>query len=687
MDAWFSKGRPALFEALTTICQQIDQDLTKELQQVASNEGGLKQGATSAHAQPVHTAHTRHSASPDPASRAGVPVATGHPTEQAANGIDENAGDSHDEDTKHWQSEYTRLNHKYNALAENFKKAKEALQKRRHERDQWIQHAKFLERKIQEAGTEHGIHILGQSVQEPGVLPQQNGEGEQRPTRSLSSDHEDLPGGTHARAAPVDGGGSEARLASYPADSEPSIKSEEPVLPVLPAQDSAPVKVKEEPSSDGAVFVEERALKKRRLSSHAEDLSNHRRVKVEHSDHGSSPPVALQGFNFEGSDSIDLGDQSPAISTPRRQQQRGPLSEHEGQPTGTGTTRPTATPDVATNLSNGYVHASAVTPTSVGVQRPQKQPPVPSSGKSHRRELDRGIAVLAEDGAAYGQPAQNSPSVVKAKNPATKSRLDTLLNTRYTEDQGKLDRPSPRGRQAPTNTHNALAMPKPRDLPFERNAKPSSERPDVPAPATPRPPLADTTNTVLNRAQSTANKKKTRSTLRNKPVSELKLDDFKVNPSLNDGHDFAFSEVVRNKDDRACLPGCVDMHCCGKEFRALALSQRPNPPLTPTQRQEEQKLLEDYLGDYCYRLAMMSKEERAELWVEAKMRELANKYGRHRHRFSRMRSPPGFWNADFPSTQELEDNRAEAGKRERQTVQERHREAMRPGGRWLFRDE
>ncbi|ODA80697.1 hypothetical protein RJ55_03656 [Drechmeria coniospora] len=161
----------------------------------------------------------------------------------------------------------------------------------------------------------------------------------------------------------------------------------------------------------------------------------------------------------------------------------------------------------------------------------------------------------------------------------------------------------------------------------------------------------------------------------------------RINPMVNDGYDFAYSEVVRNKDDRACLPGCKDMHCCGRQFRALAMSQRPNPPLTSAQRIEERKLLEEYLGDSAFRLAMMNKDEREELWVEAKAQELANKYGKHKHRFSRMQSPPGFWDADFPSTQELEAERAEASKRERQAISERRREAMRPGGRWLFKDE
>lgn len=102
---------------------------------------------------------------------------------------------------------------------------------------------------------------------------------------------------------------------------------------------------------------------------------------------------------------------------------------------------------------------------------------------------------------------------------------------------------------------------------------------------------------------------------------------------------------------------------------------------------EEHQLLEVYLGYDAYRLASMSREKRAELWIEAKTQELENKYGKHRHRFSRMQSPPGFWNADFPSTQELHEDRAEAAKREREAVAERHCEAMRPNGRWLFRDE
>lgn len=591
------------------------------------------------------------------------------------------------EDEKDWQSEYTRLSQKYTALSENFKKAKEALHKRRHERDQWIQHARLLERKIQEAEREHEIRILDQNIENPRISPQQNGEEEQRLARGSVSTPEPrvVPTGPDSSAPTTDAPAASAKSAGSRTASDSSRKSEEPTLPALPDPNQATtVKIKEEPSSGRAIFVEERSLRKRKFNDHDEDEPNQRRVKTEPSDHSSSPLVARQGFDFPASDSIDLGDQVPAISTPRRYQEREFPVNHGNRPICADSTTTRPIPEAIT--AHSYAHSSGLTPVSLNSQPPQKQTPTYSLGKPIKKGLGRGIAVLAEDGALYDKPAHDSPSTSKAKPSAAKNRLNALLNTTYVEDDGKINRPSPRGRQTPTNTHGGLAMPKPRDLPFDRNGRPIIERPEASVSTTPRPPLADATNTAHSKAKS-AHGKKTRGLLRNKPISELKLDDFKINPSLNDGHDYAFSEVVRDKDGRACLAGCVDMHCCGKEFRALALSQRPNPPLTPEQRQEEQRLLEEYLGDYCYRLATMSKEERAEVWVEAKMRELANKYGRHRHRFSRMRSPPGFWNADFPSTQELETNRVEAAKRERQTIQERYREAMRSDGRWLFRDE
>jgi hypothetical protein len=322
---------------------------------------------------------------------------------------------------------------------------------------------------------------------------------------------------------------------------------------------------------------------------------------------------------------------------------------------------------------------SALTPLSVNLRQ------IRSGGdKPFRRALnkqrDSGIASLAEDGEHYRNHENHTP--IRSGTmiyPPTKNRLDELLNSPAASEQAVLTPTARSNRMGKATPTEGLHIPVRRELPFDKSGRPVAKQ---------QPAAGSTTMAMASNACRAASPpKKQQSTLRRKPISELRLEDFKINPSANEGHDFAFADVVRDKADRACLPGCTDMHCCGKEFRALALSQRPNPPLTAAQRQEEQKLLESYLGDYAYRLATMDKEERSELWVEAKTQELANKYGKHRHRYSRMRSPPGFWNADFPSTQELEENRQEAAERQRKSIQERHREAMRPGGRWIFRDE
>ena len=99
------------------------------------------------------------------------------------------------------------------------------------------------------------------------------------------------------------------------------------------------------------------------------------------------------------------------------------------------------------------------------------------------------------------------------------------------------------------------------------------------------------------------------------------------------------------------------------------------------------ELVERFLGDDAHRLRGMSREEKEDLWVEAKVRDLANRFGRHKHRYTRRPSPPGFWNPDMPSTQELAREREETDRAVRKQVEERYRDALRGNGRWLFRDE
>lgn len=173
------------------------------------------------------------------------------------------------------------------------------------------------------------------------------------------------------------------------------------------------------------------------------------------------------------------------------------------------------------------------------------------------------------------------------------------------------------------------------------------------------------------------------SRLRDKPLQELRTSDFKPNPVYNNGYTYAFSEAVRKRGDRLCLPGCTNEQCCGSHFRRLAEA------LAPLLSAEEEALLEDYLGD-AYNTVMstqMSSDERAELILQARTKKIAKDSGKHRETYERRRTPPGFWRVDFPSTQSQEMDRGRAKELEVKAVQERWLEAHKKGGRWMFRDE
>jgi hypothetical protein len=175
--------------------------------------------------------------------------------------------------------------------------------------------------------------------------------------------------------------------------------------------------------------------------------------------------------------------------------------------------------------------------------------------------------------------------------------------------------------------------------------------------------------------------------LRARPLRFLGLEHFKINPSFNHGSDYAFTDVVRGRELRKCLPGCTKPECCGNKFRKFVEFAREHEEPTLSQEEQDARLLREYLGDNESQLQNMTEVEKEELLIQARTRDLANKASKHRHAYERRRSPPGFWRSDFPSTQELQTDRQEAANRERELVQQRYEEAMRPGGRWLFRDE
>ena len=187
---------------------------------------------------------------------------------------------------------------------------------------------------------------------------------------------------------------------------------------------------------------------------------------------------------------------------------------------------------------------------------------------------------------------------------------------------------------------------------------------------------------------------------RSRPLRRLDLGHFKVNPGANAGIDYAYRDVVKGREQRKCLPGCIRPGCCGSKFRVLAgtlpeLSARDNQFLATDRTdgrsswQTDDDLLSAFLGpDSEERVRTLTPMARENLLLEAKTKIVADRYGKmHRHAHERPQSPPGFWRTEMPGTQEEAIHRLNAKSREREEVERRYREACKEDGRWMFADE
>ncbi|KAE8385163.1 peroxisomal membrane protein-domain-containing protein [Aspergillus alliaceus] len=140
---------------------------------------------------------------------------------------------------------------------------------------------------------------------------------------------------------------------------------------------------------------------------------------------------------------------------------------------------------------------------------------------------------------------------------------------------------------------------------------------------------------------------------RARPLHRLELSHFRINPDCNEGLEYAFDAVVRNRDKRKCIRGCTRPECCGEKFLAMARlgGLRTDPTVSS---HEEQRILEEYLGEEIYLLEELTGKGRQDLLTEAKARLIADRFGKHRNHHQRPATPPGFWRTDMPNTQELE---------------------------------
>ncbi|KAI1345080.1 DNA repair protein endonuclease SAE2/CtIP C-terminus-domain-containing protein [Xylariaceae sp. FL0016] len=487
-----------------------------------------------------------------------------------------------------------------------------------------------------------------------------------------------------------------------------------PLPPMLPDRGTSTSQtlVKTEHSSDIPVVVSERCIRKRKHAEGGMDESpTATRIKTERS------PKRLardECRRFAPEESIDLDAEARRVQTPRK------------------SNRFQQTPEADKSLSvSSRVRDEPIDPTRCrphsrssdkfqGLPRPDK-----CSGSAHVRErataglfgprADRSSALrpidpndLPQRNSRLNDKSKRATSLEQglaslAENSDEDNRPRLTINPIGQPNAGKLlhdllnsTLPSPDGspRQASTQTKGQTAsdspqfqIPRKRELPFnkEGNRAPRDAFQVFDSSVAINKKRTPTAMHPRNLTDSAANWNASAhgvTPLRGRAKSQLRLDDFKINPEVNEGYDYAFADVVRGKEERASLEGCTK-DCCKRGFRLVALAARET-----TSTLDFQSLLETYLGDECYRLATMSQHAKEAMWLEAKIKDLAKKCSKHeRHRFQRVGSPPGFWRVDFPTTQENREDSEEAAKMEAERIEERYREAMRLGGKWIFKDE
>ncbi|EMR09764.1 hypothetical protein PNEG_01948 [Pneumocystis murina B123] len=140
--------------------------------------------------------------------------------------------------------------------------------------------------------------------------------------------------------------------------------------------------------------------------------------------------------------------------------------------------------------------------------------------------------------------------------------------------------------------------------------------------------------------------------------TEESLNDYVIDLNKNDKIPYAYDEVVRDKASRRHLPACACDNCI-KFFEAhgpIATIFKPKwrSPL-------KKKTYTDSDKEHIYR----------------NLQEVS----RHRSAFFRPKTPPGFWESDFPSTQQEEIYRKQAQVQNYERLKKRQLEAER-GGRW-----
>lgn len=765
MSSWLQSGRPAILQALTAVCDQIDEraragthclaekplkftkiltnyleieardrknkQLTEDLTSLRTRIGQidrLQQENESLQAELGRLKETQGVPIKSPSKR--IVLGELSPNKSTARqcipprkASPETAGGHSDPvDFGLVVAKYKELNTKYKDVRKLLDEHRLALRKRSKVIEKWARHADTLQRENEQLRSRLNSRPLpgdGASTSKADDLksiPTAAGEligseNLERPSSSSTPQHKPIT------SSPPFGLPTNETLRpdGSAADTGILLNVDDVELPPYPDQpiEAGLATVKVELSSDPPIIVSTRSARKRKYGKDKSEGSELQKVKSEHTS-SSGPEIVRESHNLSPAESIDF-DEEVHVPTPRKRRALPEIAHEKTLLSSEGIVKPRLQRPQSVKAPSA-TDKPHTPPRGVANPKPQRSSALlddfPKSGKASRVDtatnsagpdvftsnLALGVKDLAEDGDAEREDIDTDVS----RRPVARSRLDVMLNYPSIKSRPPLARVDPPRIQSPrpalghepeSRTSNNTSFTKVRDAAMApRIANHPVPRQSARFPVSPKaslsreraPKIASIVRDDMPHGRS-LNKKD--GALRERPIERLRPEDFKPNPLYNDGLTFVYDEVVRGKDARAALSGCVDPNCCGKTFRRFAQAELDSVGSSVTRRAEDIGLMERYMGDEAFKLGMMTREEREEAWLKAKTWELANKFGKHRQRYSRMSSPPGFWSMDFPNTQERAEELRQAEEIRKALVIERHREAMRCNGSWLFRDE
>lgn len=349
-------------------------------------------------------------------------------------------------------------------------------------------------------------------------------------------------------------------------------------------------------------------------------------------------------------------------------------------------------PDNNQQRPSAPLHKDALRPLSVNVPAPSRKAHLSTSRSGRKRTGSRGqLAVLSEAGdeeTSQVTPQLHSEQQSDRRGATNDDRLDDLLNEHSPEKTPTfLRRP-----MSTTNT-KGKAIPSP-NLPtpvsalkkLDNTAK--SRVSGQPSPSLPTPvSAAKRTSPVkgkspakraVHQGQSPPPIEPEQEPLRIRGLDRLGLEDFRVNPNYI-GTEHAVADTFRGREQRR------NLQVSKKPELDKAVAMSGGPALSG--KTDAQALL-NFLGpNWQELLGNYRAAQRKDIVAQAHVHCFTTQHGKQRQAFERRKSPPGFWDTDFPTTQEAAQNRAKAREMEREQVAERWRDAMRGDGRWIFRDE